>query len=433
MSNFNIALLVIFIVFAVVAVLIFSNVIDVGDKDGISGAQGTVVLWGTIDRQDIGGLLTDFNQENKNFSVSYVQKNPQTFDRELTEAFASGIGPDLFLLPNDLILRYRNKIFPIPYQSFSERVFRDMFVSEGELYLFPEGVLAVPLTVDPMVMYYNRSMLDSAGIAQPPLTWDEFYIIATLLTSKDDANNIVKSAVSFGGFKNVTHAKDILSMLLLQLGNPIVSKEGADLSSVLDLSFNLKTSPAEAVLSFYTDFSNPLEEAYSWNKSLPASRDAFISEDLAIYFGYASELFEMRERNPNLDFDITRMPQVKNATANITIGRMRAIAISKTSKNLITAFVVSTLLTGRNFAGELAAILSLPPVRRDLLVVRPTTSYLPVFYDGALYSRSWLDPSPQKTDEIFETMVEDIVSGRADAGRAVGDASDGIEILLRSR
>ena len=160
-SNFQIIFLSIFGFFAVLAVIIFSGILPIGT--GTSGMTGDVLVWGTIREDVIGPLLDDFSNKNKNIRITYVEKNPATFDKEFIEALASGRGPDLFFLPQDFILKYEDKILPIPYAMISERDFKNTYIEEGELYLAANGILGLPITVDPMVMYWNRDIFFFRG------------------------------------------------------------------------------------------------------------------------------------------------------------------------------------------------------------------------------------------------------------------------------
>lgn len=40
-----------------------------------------------------------------------------------------------------------------------------------------DSIIAFPLTIDPLVMYWNRDILSNAGIVKPPAYWDEIYSI----------------------------------------------------------------------------------------------------------------------------------------------------------------------------------------------------------------------------------------------------------------
>src|SRR5665811_2101232 len=235
MKNFQIILIVVFIAAAVLGLLVFSGAIPLGNKSQ-TGAQGTVVLWGTFKAEQISPLLQEFNNANQDFVVQYVYKSPDNFDQDLLEALASGTGPDLFFLPDNLAFHYSNKIFPIPYQSFSLSSFKKSFAGAGEVFLTSKGILAFPIIVDPLVMYYNRSILDANGVVYPPSNWDDFINTVPTLTKRDENNKVVKSAVALGHFSNVFHAKDILATLFMQTGNKIVTEQNNHFVSDLSVS-----------------------------------------------------------------------------------------------------------------------------------------------------------------------------------------------------
>ena len=338
-SNFQIIIIVIFIAAAIFSIFVFSGAIPIGSKSASTG-KGTVVLWGTISNSAISPILQNFNNLNTSFSVKYVEKDSSTFDQDLLEALASGQGPDMFFLPDNLVFHYKNKIYPIPYASYSQASFKNTFAGVGEVFMTSGGILGFPIAIDPMVMYYNRAMLDTNSIASPPATWDDMISLVPLLTKKDTTTKqFTKSTIAFGQFSNVQNAKDIISALFMQLGNSII-KENVDGSYQSALSDNDLSSS----LSFYSSFSDPLKSVYSWNKSLPSSTDAFASENLAFYFGYAGELPYIIKKNPNLNFAITTIPQIKGSKYNITSAHVMGIAVSLSSKNINTALTASTYL-----------------------------------------------------------------------------------------
>lgn len=426
-GNFQIIILIIFIGLAIFGVLVFSGAIPIG-KSGSAGSLGKIVLWGTVPKATMAGVMKNFNDANPAFVVTYVEKSANTFDQDLLEAAASGKGPDMFFLPDNLAFHYADKIFTIPYQSYPLASFKNNFAGAGEMFLTPKGILAFPISIDPLMMYYNRSIFDANGIIYPPVSWSEMTSIAPILTKKDDSNKIIKSAIAFGHFSNVVHAKDILAALFMQAGNPIIKEKEGVFSSTLGLSIGNFNLPS--VLEFYTNFADPDNSAYSWNKSFPNSLDAFSREDLAFYFGYASELKSLVNRNPNQNFFVAPMPQIKNSLSKVTGARVTGLAISSLSKNFTTAFTAANLMATGDFASKFAKAAGLPPARRDLLAISPQDAYSPIFYSSALYARSWLDPSPRDTDNIFGGMIDAVLSNNMSAVEAIKDASSKMQLLL---
>ncbi|KKS04698.1 MAG: hypothetical protein UU82_C0010G0017 [Candidatus Nomurabacteria bacterium GW2011_GWC2_41_8] len=425
-GNFQLIVIIVFIVAAILGILVFSGAIPLG-SDG-AGSLGTVVLWGTTPTRSIAGALEDFNNTNPTLIVKYEQKSPDTFDQDLLEALASGAGPDMFFLPDSLVFNYANKIFAIPYASYPLNTFKNIFAGAGEVFLTSKGVLAFPITIDPLMMYYNRSILDANGVIYPPASWDDLMNLVPALTKKDDSNKIIKSAVALGHFPNVAHAKDILAALFMQAGNPIVAEKDGVFSSVLNSPVGNYNLPS--VLKFYTDFADPSKPVYSWNRSFPDSDNVFSAENLAFYFGYASELQSLVNKNPNQNFFVAPMPQIKNSNFKLTGARVTGLAISSFSKNFDTAFTAASLMTNGDFASKFAAALDTPPARRDLLATKPADAYSPIFYSSALYAKSWLDPSPEDTDNIFSGMVNAVLSNNLSVGDAVKDASSKLSLLL---
>ncbi len=427
MRNFQLITIIIFIALAVFGLLVFSGAIPIGKKNAVGGL-GTVVLWGTVKASAMTPLLEEFNASNPTFIVKYVEKAMDTLDQDLLEALADGIGPDMFFLPDNLTFNYANKIFPIPYASYPLATFKNVFAGAGEVFLTSKGILAFPFSIDPLVMYYNRSMLDANAIISPPAFWDEMSAVVPILTKKDDSNKIIKSAIALGHFSNVTYAKDILSTLFMQTGNPIISEKNGVFNSALSMpgsKYNLAS-----ILKFYIDFADPSKNVYSWNKSFPNSVEAFSREDLAFYFGYASELASLINKNPNQNFFVAPMPQIKNYNFKLTGAHVTGIALLSSSKNFNTAFTAASLMATGNFASKFAIALGVAPARRDLLKLKPTDAYSPIFYDSALYARSWLDPSPKDTNDIFRRMIDGVLSNNMSAENAISDANSKMQLLL---
>jgi multiple sugar transport system substrate-binding protein len=425
-GNFQLIVLIIFIAAAILGILVFSGAIPLG-KD-TAGSLGTVTLWGTVPVQNISSALKDFNDANQTFVVNYVQKSADTFDQNLLEALASGSGPDIFFLPDNLTFHYANKILSIPYTSYPLATFKSVFAGAGEVFLTSKGISAFPMSIDPLVMYYNRSMLDANGIVYPPTTWDDLVKMAPALTKKDDSNKIIKSAVALGQFSNIVHAKDILVTLFMQAGNPIITETNGTLGSALDLSIGNYNLPS--VLKFYTDFADPNNIVYSWNRSFANSNDVFSKEDLTFYFGYGSEIQSLVNKNPNQNFFIAPMPQIKNSNFKMTGAHVTGLAISSSSKNINTAFTAASLMATGDFAAKFAVALGATPARRDLLALKPTDAYSPILYSSALYAKSWPDPSPTDTDNIWSGMVNAVLSGNLSVGDAIKDASSKLQLLL---
>lgn len=426
MSKFQLILTGVFGAFILIGVLVFSF------ARGSATATVPIVIWGTMPSAAFNDVYFHANlDQNKIFTVQYVEKDPNTFDADFLNALASGTGPDVVLLPHEEILKQASKLFTIPYTTFAARDYQNLFVDEATLFETSQGIIAVPLTIDPLVMYWNKDTFNNASIATPPGYWDQMYTLAQNLTQKDGAFNITQSTLPLGEYNNVSNAKAIISTLLLQAGTPIVSSNGTTWQSALSSNPSGATVvPGISALSFYTEFSNAAKPYYTWNRSLPESQSMFLSGDLALYFGFASEYRSLQLKNPNLNFDVAAMPQARSSSKKITFGEMEGLAIVKNSKNIAAAYSAVVALVAQNVDSLFATELSVAPARRDLLATLPADSAQTLFWKSALQTQAWLDPDFFKTDALFRDLVNNITGGSERLEQALNDANSKLQSFL---
>jgi multiple sugar transport system substrate-binding protein len=357
--------------------------------------------------------------------VQYQQINPATYEETLLDAMAAGRSPDLVFIDQDRIVSFADKLLVIPYGSVSQSVYVNSYLDEGQLFLIGEGSLALPFKIDPLVMYWNRDMFAGAGLTAPPKSWSEFHDLAPKLYSAS-GSQISRTAVALGQWQNVANAKAILSTLFMQTGEYVTKVSAQGLTTTLGGS----GSGGESALRYYTEFANPAKVSYSWNRSMPPSTEAFVGGRLAVYFGFASEYRELRERNPNLRFGVALMPQLQSSGTQLTYGRLTGLAIPRASQNPSGALAVAQVLTSAEAGALLLAKNTAVPARRDIPTGSDTSAVLQVFAQSAIIAQGWLDPDADATDSIFKDMVESVVSGNREPGAAISDAAQEFNLLL---
>lgn len=432
MSKFQVIVIAIFVICIIAGVAVFAT------YKGSNSTQALppITIWGTFPTATITALLAQVNNTRAiALTVNYVEKTSSSFDKDFIEALARGQGPDAILIPQDMLLRHEDKIISIPSSVLTERDFKNTYIQDAELYFnTAREPLALPFAVDPIVMYWNRDMFTNAGIATYPKYWDEFDGLTAKINVKDVNSNIRKSAIAMGEFSNINNAREILGSILLQDGNLVTVRQSdaEGVVSALGDSTVQGTRTSVPAVSFFTQFSNPRDTHYSWNRGLPSSKSWFLSGSLATYFGYASELFDIRSKNPNLNFDTAPLPQDRKGKTRATFGTMYGFSILKSTSNPTNVFTVIQALTAPDSLTLLNQISYLPPVRRDLLAQGSKDPYQSIFYDSSLISKGWLDMNTAKTSSIFQSMVESITSGRAEIHQAVGIAHDELNISLKN-
>ncbi len=441
---FQVSLLAVFGALAVAGVLIFAFAVGGGNKT----AFGAVPIWGTLDSNAFTTVLREAADANPNLNqVTYVQKDLLTYEADLTDALASGKGPDLFLMTHDYAVKDEGKITPIPSSTFSKSQYESTFADAANAFEVSSGIEALPIAIDPLVLYWNKDMISSGGYAQPPVYWDQLLGMSQKLSTKDDAGSLLKSAVAFGEFQNVPHAKDILATLIMQAGGELPAYDnGGRLQSALVPKSGNSTQATVNALRFFTQFADPSKDYYSWNRSLPDARASFAANKLALYIGYASEEHEIARMNPNLNYGIAPMPQIRGRSNTLDSARVYGLAISKTGKNKNGASIVAYTLVSPIYAQSLSTALKLPPARRDLLdasaskqIPNQLLSSTDICKGGSVLicsvkmGRTWLDPDPKETDAIFRDMIENTTSGVALISESVSRADQQLAHLLNQQ
>jgi ABC-type glycerol-3-phosphate transport system substrate-binding protein len=371
-------------------------------EDTTKVALGTVEIWGTLTDNAFNEVMAPIIKADPAYrAIIYKEVSAETFDSEVLNALAEDRGPDLLLLPHEELVSYRSKIQPIPFENFPARDFKNLYVDGAEIWAMSDGIYGYPIAIDPLVMYWNRDILSSKNVLTAPRTWESIVndIVPTFV-ERDFNRNITLSPIAFGEYRNITNAMEILSMLTI------------DRSRL----------PLKSAVTFYTNFASPSNPLYSWNRARPNDRDAFLSEDLIMYFGKGSEARSLNAQNPNLNFDIAEVPQGAATTVRRTYGTFYGLSLLKSSDNKSGAYLAMQLIGGADFSRSMADALGMAPAHRSSLAAGSSDTYGRIVYTAAIVARGWWSPAPRTVDSVFTEMVEDILANRRGPSEAAEDA-----------
>ncbi len=432
-KNSDIVQTIVLAVFGVgilIGVLFFSGKIKLpGDKNEVTGPTGSVTVWGILPYGKVDAVFNSLEQKNKDLRLTYVQKKPETMQAELIDALSSGDGPDVFMMSPGQVAENINRLYIVPFENYPESTYRNTFADIGNDFLTKQGILAFPIMIDPMVMYWNRDIFSSNFLTEPPKTWDELAQKIPLITQKDEAGKINQTLVALGTSNNISYPKDILALKTLQAGNPLVKPLSPKwLSAISD------NTAFSSVLSWYTGFANPKDPTYTWNQSLPKDRDYFIAGKSALYFGYPTEYKIILAKNPNLNFAMTMVPQISDSSRKTDYARLYSLGISKISKNLSGSVGVVNLLLSKEtlpllLQGSLEDYYA--PARKDLLNEKPRdNSNVVLVYNSAIISKAFFDPNAAETNKLFINGINQVNSGTKTVNEATQTISSGFRDLV---
>lgn len=408
---------------ALFTVFIFSGNSSFG-KSGISGPTGQVVVWGTIPNTNVLTFLQMYNPAVKTYRVDYVEIKEEEFASKLLDALASGAGPDVIIAPYQIIISQISKIQPLPIATISEKLYKDTFVNGTSLFWTPYGAMALPVSIEPLMLFYNRSILSKNGIVNPPAYWGEVKDMIPKLASVDKTGKFENVAISLGTFDNIPYAKDIIMNIVYQLKQTPVTVSFTDRGPSYKVSIddavdkNGEVKPLTTAVRFWTDFANQDKPAtYTWNSFMPDPHGLFLGEKLAMYIGYSSENNQIKQENQKIDFGMSPIPQAKDYDTFSTGMRLYGMAILKSNKNpLASIFAVTSFAS--TYSNDIANMVGgLTPIKENLINKDPSKGVVLNLDEGlvksVLNARGFYDIYQSKTTDMFSKMINDILTGKS--------------------
>ncbi|OGG61238.1 hypothetical protein A3C87_01660 [Candidatus Kaiserbacteria bacterium RIFCSPHIGHO2_02_FULL_49_34] len=425
------ALLVGFGVVALLGLVVFSTYkgSDTAEQDMLASG---ITIWGTLPADAFTKTIYDVTRTDPRFqSVSYLQKNPATVDRELLEAIADGVSPDLLVISNETLYQFMPRLYAIPYASFSKRTFLDTYIDGAEVFMKTDGIYGIPFIVDPLVLYWNRDLFATVNLTQPPTTYEDLLRTYIERLRILENNTITQATIALGEHNNVTNAKQIFALFAIQSGSDMVREENNQFRVTFAEQVEGSSAiPGVAAAQFYTAFADPQSVYYTWNRTLPDDISLFSANGLAMRIGFGSEFATIRDRNPNLNFDIAPIPQNASASVRRGYGTYYAFAVPQHAKNPAGSLFVAQTLASAGAVETIATQLGVAPAARSALAAVPENPIDSVRYSAAIIARTWLDPKPTESNAVFRDMIESITAGRAQAGSAVNNAVQRIRNLF---
>jgi multiple sugar transport system substrate-binding protein len=420
----------------VIFILIIASILLVGNQGGGRQNQEQIELvwWKTFqDSNQMNTLIEQYQKARPNVTIKYTKKSITDYETDLLNAFASGNAPDIFTIHNDWLPKHMDKMAPMPNALMTERQYRDTFVDVAADDFVKDGkIYGVPLSVDVMALFYNKDILGSAGIFNPPVTWRDVVSASQKITRQDNSGNFVRSGIALGTSNNVNRAADAIMLLMLQQGAIFYNEDFT--SAQFDRPIradNQNINPGAMALDFYTQFARPSNKAYTWNSKADNSVDAFAQGKLGMMLSYSYMLPTIKDKAPNLNWGVVPVPQIDTTGLKVNFANYWGEAVSKNSKNQEYAWDFLNFITQAEALGPYLETVNAPAPRRDLLSTQANDVELGVFAESALTAKSVYKSDAAKFESIFLKMIDDVVLRNFDPDNAVTDAVSQVNQILR--
>ncbi len=399
----------------------------------------TLVYWRVYDDQDaFQDIITKYKALHPFITIEYHKLRYDEYENALVNALAEDRGPDIFSLPNTAIAKYQTKLAPMPdtitmaypvvqgtvqktvvtemrttnsltlkglKDNFVDVVSHDVILNDGKIY-------GLPLSVDTLALYYNKDLLNNAGISQPPTYWNkEFIQDIKKLTLQDPKKGIVISGIALGGSSNINRFSDILSVLMMQNGADMMENGQILFSVPPAFAKNTDYNPGLEALRFYSEFADPTKESYSWGNNLANSLDMFISGNLAMMLSYSYDLPTIKARAPKLNFSIAPLPQIEgNPPTNVNFANYWIEVVSKKSQHINEAWDFIQFATQQEQAKSYLDKTKRPTALRSLVDGQKNNNEIGVFAGEVLTAKSWYTGKNETAaEDAFKEMIDTVI------------------------
>lgn len=420
----------------VVIILIIVLVVGKGKTEKPVTQNSIMTIWDYNNQKKVYDPVINSYQIKKNIKINYVVKNIATYQEDAVAAMVAGKGPDVWILPSNMVAKNKNILEPMPINGYADNANKkDDIEVYSEMYpqfvvqdnILDNRVYGTPIAGEKLKLFVNSDLVSKSisaynksnpsvdtntvsSTANNPRTWDDLVQAIRIITQKNNGK-INTAAIAMGTSNNISTSNDILTLLMIQNGAKMVSD---DLSiSQFHTSQNLFGDiqyPGTKALEFYTSFANPKSENYTWNATMPSAIRAFAGGQTAMLIEYESAKAEIENINPDLKYQVVNVPQIKETKNPAYMIKYDTLVVPKSSKIQGVAWrFVLTAATG---------------------VTMDDKSALKNSGDKEIINgKTWYNPDPNKVKAIFNETITQVSNG-GDAQTAMDGAASQITTLL---
>jgi len=372
----------------------------------------TLNFWTVYDNVgELQKLAKEYKVLRPYVNVNIKQVRYEEFDKLLLNALADDVSPDIVSLQNRWLGRYLNRLAPMPASVKTATIeVQGKYIQEtvitkqdtimptlnyvkgayvGAVYddaVVGGNVYGLPMSLDTLAIYYNKDLLDKAGMPEPPANWTDFMAAVKAGTKFDKDGNIIQSGVALGTANNIDNFFDIVSLFLTQSGVSIAS--GNYITFASGLENRVGDFPIFRALNFYTDFARNNKEAYSWNEKMGNALQQFAQGKTLFYFGFAYDYPKIMAMGPGLNVETIPMLQL-NTNSPSNVANYWLESVMKKSKHQDEAWDFIRFITLPENVKKYTTGAKLPSPLRSQILEQKKDVFLAPFASQILTAKNW--------------------------------------------
>lgn len=382
-----------------------------GAADNGQSASGTtgkgvkqIVLWGPSAAPAVEEWWTEtINAFNAEYAGQYelsresiVRSNSYAYEDKINSAITSNDLPDILLIDGPNVASYAANGIIIPLDDYIAQEDQDDLVASSLAQnTYNNTLYAMGNTESSVALFYNKDMIDAAGIKVPESledawTWSEFYDIAKQLTTDEVAGTNIIMDKGEG-------IPYVMEQFWISNGTDFTNPEGSKADGYLNSEKGVEAA------AFLNSF---IQDGLANIEPIPKE---FHNGKAATALAGCWEIVTLNNEYPDLNWGVTYFPVADGGTPSSPTGDW-TMTITKDSEDPAAAAIALNYLTSRENAATYADAQGKPPARKSSYDILTQYDEMPmsIFKEQLLNSGHARPRTPSYTvlsPQISEAML----------------------------
>jgi multiple sugar transport system substrate-binding protein len=271
---------------------------------GYTGPEASIsyAIWGDpAELKSQQAIVDAFHAANPTITVDVTVSDWDAYWDKLQTGLAGGAAPDVFAMDGPLFPDYQSRDVLLDLKSYIDRDGYDLtqLADQGvaDFTTADGGQYGIPRDLNTIILFYNKTMFDAAGLPYPDDTWDwaKLVEVAKQLTKDENGDGTVDQ---WGFYTETTDMENYWSELVWQNGGDIVNADrtatllgtpeaAGGIQFLQDLVWKEKVMPDPALFVETGDAFEQGKAAMEANGSWLVPTHTAAASDLGFTFGLA--------------------------------------------------------------------------------------------------------------------------------------------------
>lgn len=320
--------------------------------------ESVITIWSPSDEPAIeewwAEKIEEFNKAHEGEielkREAIVRADSYAYEDKVNAAITSNDLPDILFVDGPNVSVYAANEIAVPIDDiFSEEEWDDFLDSTKMQGTYDGKIYAIGATESSVALYYNKDMLDAAGIEAPSKiedawTWSEFKDVAKKLTKKGVAGtNIIMDQGEGLSY--------VLEQFWISNGTDFVSEDGSTAEGYINSEEGVEAA----------QFLNSLiQEGYA---NVSPIQKEFHNEKSATMLGGSWEVATLEKDYPDLNWGVTYFPVADDGGIPTSPTGDWAATITKDTQDMDAAKAVMKFLFSKDHVATYAQAIAKPPTR----------------------------------------------------------------------